>query len=142
LHTITDSIWVSDARFLIGSGHQMFLTGRPGLDAAGKPKEDLLERVARRNGPLPDYHPQMLLQLLLWGTFELHSCSYILTLLLTERFGLVKDIITKLALELRYLTKDEWDTFEMSRMPIEAFLEDQNSGPTGVCAVFGAPPFH
>ena len=50
----------------------MFLTGRPGIDAAGKPKEDLFERVARRNGPLPDYHPQMLLQLLLWGTFRLH----------------------------------------------------------------------
>jgi hypothetical protein len=51
----------------------------------------------------------------------------------------VKDIITKLALELRYLTKDEWDTFEMPRLPIEAFLEDQDSGPTGVCPVFDAP---
>lgn len=49
----------------------MFLTGRPGTDAAGKTKEDLFERVARRNGPLPDYHPQMLLQLLLWGTLRL-----------------------------------------------------------------------
>lgn len=50
----------------------MFLTGQPGVDAAGKATEDLFERVARRNGPLPDYHPQMLLQLLLWGTFKLH----------------------------------------------------------------------
>lgn len=72
LHTITDSIWLSGARFLIASGHQMFLTGRPGVDAAGKPKEDLFRRVVRRNGPLPDCHPQMLLQLLLWGTFKLH----------------------------------------------------------------------
>ena len=51
----------------------------------------------------------------------------------------MKDIITKLALELRYLTKDEWDTFEMPRLPIEAFLDDQDSGPTGVRAVFDAP---
>lgn len=63
----------------------------------------------------------------------------VLTLFLAEKFGLVKDIITKLALELRYLTKDEWDTFEMPRLPIEAFLDDQDSGPTGVCAVFGVP---
>lgn len=53
----------------------------------------------------------------------------------------MKDNITKLALELRYLTKDEWDTFEMPRLPIEAFLDDQDSGPTGVRAVFDAPPF-
>ena len=61
--------------------------------------------------------------------------SCVLILFLAEKFGLVKDIITKLALELRYLTKDEWDTFEMPRLPIEAFLDDQDSGPTGVRAV-------
>ena len=66
----------------------------------------------------------------------------VLTLFLAEKFGLVKDIITKLALELRYLTKDEWDTFEMPRLPIEAFLEDQDSGPTGVCAYLTPPVFH
>jgi len=59
-----------------------------------------------------------------------------------EKFALVKYIITKLALELRYLTKDEWDTFEMPRVPIEAFLDDQDSGPNGVRAVFDAQPFH
>jgi len=68
--------------------------------------------------------------------------SFVLTLFLAEKFELVKGIITKLALELRYLTKDEWDTFEMPRLPIEAFLEDQDSGPTGVRPVFYAPPFH
>lgn len=28
----------------------------------------LFEDVTRLNGPLPDYHPQMILQCLLWGT--------------------------------------------------------------------------
>jgi len=31
--------------------------------------KSLFEYVARHNGPLVDYHPQMLLQCLLWGTF-------------------------------------------------------------------------
>ena len=31
--------------------------------------EGLFEHVARLNGPLADYHPQMLLQCLLWGKF-------------------------------------------------------------------------
>jgi hypothetical protein len=30
-------------------------------------QENLFEYVARHNGPLDDYHPQMLLQCLLWG---------------------------------------------------------------------------
>ena len=33
--------------------------------------ESLFKTVARQNGPLPDYHPQMLLQCLLWGKFVL-----------------------------------------------------------------------
>lgn len=38
-------------------------------DADTKPTEqgDLFEYVARENGPLEQYHPQMLLQCLLWG---------------------------------------------------------------------------
>ena len=34
-----------------------------------KDNESLFEYVARQNGPLDDYHPQMLLQCLLWGNF-------------------------------------------------------------------------
>jgi RAVE protein 1 C terminal len=55
---------------LTGAGHQM-VQAKPGF-AVGEntaPK-DLFETVARRNGPLPNYHPQMLLQCLLWGKFK------------------------------------------------------------------------
>lgn len=35
--------------------------------------ESLFEYVARQNGPLEDYHPQMILQCLLWGAFDHNS---------------------------------------------------------------------
>lgn len=35
--------------------------------------ESLFEYVARQNGPLEDYHPQMILQCLLWGTHHLEA---------------------------------------------------------------------
>lgn len=38
-----------------------------------KDGESLFEYVARQNGPLDDYHPQMLLQCLLWGKFRSRS---------------------------------------------------------------------
>lgn len=38
--------------------------------------ESLFEHVARLNGPLEEYHPQMMLQCLLWGQFLL---SYMLS---------------------------------------------------------------
>lgn len=41
--------------------------------------ESLFEYVARQNGPLEDYHPQMMLQCLLWGTHYLEVDSVSLT---------------------------------------------------------------
>jgi hypothetical protein len=39
--------------------------------ATGEPRSGgLFKYAARHNGPLVDYHPQMLLQCLLWGTYE------------------------------------------------------------------------
>lgn len=49
---------------------------RPKLARALKISEEdesLFEYVARRNGPLEDYHPQMILQCLLWGVFDPYS---------------------------------------------------------------------
>ncbi|OBZ78887.1 Regulator of V-ATPase in vacuolar membrane protein 1 [Grifola frondosa] len=44
----------------------------PKISAADdNPPESLFEHVARHNGPLDDYHPQMILQCLLWEKIEL-----------------------------------------------------------------------
>ena len=70
-YTISDSIWLAHGSFLIAAGPQMYLFSEPPHDdkcKGEKPAESLMEYVARQNGPLDDYHPQMLLQCLLWGT--------------------------------------------------------------------------
>lgn len=68
---ISDSIWLENGSLLVGAGHQMCLFGQPRPNSKGvapsSPWESLFELVARQNGPLQDYHPQMLLQCLLWG---------------------------------------------------------------------------
>lgn len=47
----------------------MCLYGLPRQSERKDSEEGLFEHVARLNGPLADYHPQMLLQCLLWGKF-------------------------------------------------------------------------
>ncbi|EMD42152.1 hypothetical protein CERSUDRAFT_110689 [Gelatoporia subvermispora B] len=66
-HTISDSIWLGRGSLLAGTGSFMFLFGQP----PQRDEDNLLEHVARHNGPLDDYHPQMLLQCLLWEKIEL-----------------------------------------------------------------------
>ncbi|KAJ8083807.1 regulator of (H+)-ATPase in vacuolar membrane [Marasmius tenuissimus] len=67
-YSISDSIWLAGGNLLVGAGHQMFLYGSRHHEGD---EESLFEYVARQNGPLPDYHPQMLLQCLLWDKVEL-----------------------------------------------------------------------
>ena len=76
--SISDSIWLSHGCFLVGSGNQMTMYGEPKIlnrkrtqwdKERDQENESLFEYVARQNGPLEDYNPQMVLQCLLWGTF-------------------------------------------------------------------------
>jgi hypothetical protein len=59
--------------------------------------ESLFEHVARHNGPLWDYHPQMLLQCLLWGTHQYLNADSLYADGEVEKVQLVKEIIVKLA---------------------------------------------
>ena len=84
-HRISDSIWTAYGSLLIGAGHHMFLYGQPksqskipsikNSNTKLTKQESLSNYVARENGPLEQYHPQMLLQCLLWGADECFSST-------------------------------------------------------------------
>ncbi|KAJ4485959.1 RAVE protein 1 C terminal-domain-containing protein [Lentinula aciculospora] len=106
-YPINDSIWLANSSLLIGAGHQMLLYGPP---KSSEPKssdtESLFEYVARQNGPLPDYHPQMLLQCLLW-----------------EKIELVKEIIVNLGKDLESIhSRNSW-----ASVPVERFFSKNQS---------------
>ncbi|KAF7339596.1 WD repeat protein [Mycena sanguinolenta] len=114
-YQIRDSIWLANGSLLIGAGHQMYLFGQRPPDTAGSPpSESLFEYVARQNGPLEDYHPQMLLQCLLWDKVEL-----------------VKDIIVNLARDI----VDSKARADWTSMPIESFLRKE--APLGTVSNLG-----
>ncbi|KIK91309.1 hypothetical protein PAXRUDRAFT_34992 [Paxillus rubicundulus Ve08.2h10] len=70
-YPISDSIWLANGSLLVGAGHHMFLYGQAPFYEPGTSSDSLFVHVARNNGPLQDYHPQMLLQCLLWGKIPL-----------------------------------------------------------------------
>jgi hypothetical protein len=77
----------------------MYLFGQPNRNTGSEsPSENLFEHVALQNGPLMDFHPQMLLQCLLWGEAR-HSAPFHSDDLRirAEKVELVKDIIVNLA---------------------------------------------
>ncbi|KAG7099019.1 hypothetical protein E1B28_000902 [Marasmius oreades] len=99
-YSISDSIWLTGGSLLVGAGHQMLLYG----SGRNKETESLFEYVARNNGPLQDYHPQILLQCLLWDKVEL-----------------VKEIIVSLAkaIEISFLSRWTWHS-----LPVERFFKE------------------
>ncbi len=66
-HPISDSIWLKGGSLLIGAGHLMSLYSQNVPCLQKDQGESLFEHVARHNGPLDEYNPQMILQCLLWG---------------------------------------------------------------------------
>ncbi|KAF8807734.1 WD repeat-containing protein [Phlegmacium glaucopus] len=108
-YTISDSIWLAHGSFLIAAGPQMYLFSEPPHNDKGKSEksaESLMEYVARQNGPLDDYHPQMLLQCLLW-----------------EKIELVKEIIVNLA-KFMAESKEGIDDRKCLHLSVERFLQD------------------
>ena len=93
-YPISDSVWLAHGSLLVGAGHQMLLFGQSRTDPGSDP---LFEHVALHNGPLQDYHPQMLLQCLLWGPS--FPCVQQVNIMngRTEKVELVKEIIVNLA---------------------------------------------
>ncbi|KAG0704335.1 RAVE protein 1 C terminal-domain-containing protein [Suillus ampliporus] len=105
-YPIRDSIWLANGSFLIAAGHQLFLFGQTALQ---KDQEPLFQYIARHNGPLEDYHPQMLLQCLLWGKVEL-----------------VKQIIVALSRVVKAVYEDPTLDFHWIAFPVEHYLRGQH----------------
>ncbi|KAG6836376.1 hypothetical protein H0H93_008676 [Arthromyces matolae] len=102
---ISDSIWLDHGSLLIAAGHQMLLYG----PLAASADETLFEYAARHNGPLVDYHPQMILQCLLWGKVEL-----------------VKDIIVNLSKDIAVHVQDH-NGGQWTSLPVESFYQKDSS---------------
>jgi hypothetical protein len=125
-YSISDSIWLANGSLLVSAGRQMLLYGQQQKQAQDDPdangevlQEHLFEHVARRNGPLVDYDPQMLLECLLW-----------------EKVELVKQIIVNLAKDverLRILREEGRtgaDEFEWTTVPIESVMKKDGKTET------------
>jgi len=115
---ISDSVWMAHGNFLIAAGQQMYLFGEPFDSNPPVPlkarEESLFEQVARKNGPLEDYNPQMLLQCLLWGKLEL-----------------VKEVIVNLSKDVskRDDELEEEGEWILTNLPVERYLEHETVKP-------------
>ncbi|KAG6911550.1 hypothetical protein DXG01_011852 [Tephrocybe rancida] len=98
---IKDSIWLDHGSLLVAAGHQMFLYG----PSSAEGEETLFEYAARHNGPLDDYHPQMILQCLLW-----------------EKVELVKEIIVNLSKDIT-TSPIKHDKVHWTSLPTESFFK-------------------
>ncbi|KAJ8520116.1 hypothetical protein ONZ45_g3052 [Pleurotus djamor] len=100
-YTISDSIWLVNGTLLIAAGHHLFLYATP----THKGSESLFEYVVKHNGPLMDYHPQMMLQ-----------C----------KLEIVKEIIVNLANDVKRIgqdgSMDKWTS-----LPVERFLKNEHT---------------
>lgn len=118
-HPISDSIWLKRGSLLVGAGHIMLLYGHKKPEKGGEVEPGLFETVARYNGPLDDYHPQMILQCLLWGTRIPCGLCIVSLIVLAEKVELVKTIIIDLA---KYLAEHE-EIREWHNAPVEEYLK-------------------
>jgi hypothetical protein len=136
-HPISDSIWLAYGTLLVGSGHQMCLYGLPRQTANEQAEEGLFEYVARLNGPLADYHPQMLLQCLLWGWYRpLFPCHHA-HLCLLDKLDVVKEIIVNLARDVDAWHELHMDNFKSSTISIDRyFKKDRIFSPVGLAILY------
>lgn len=104
-HKIGDSIWLKDGTLVIGTGNQIFVADK-GLDLKNDKftkksigsrnivSNDILNFCSVLNGPLPLYHPQLLIQALF-----------------NQKIDIVKEILLRLFLRIR--------DFEINDNPID-----------------------
>ncbi len=105
-------------------------------------EEGLFEYVARLNGPLPDYHPQMLLQCLLWGRSSLSLFLNGAHCWNTDKLDLVKEILVHLSREVEKRPELQDDAFRMTPIPISHYLKRNHiSSPVSFSPCCPVPDF-
>jgi len=104
----------------------MYLYSEPQPVVGKEQQETLMEYVSKKSGPLEDYHPQMLLQCLLWGKPLLFESSC-LTDVSAEKLEVVKEIIMNLV---RAIRPEGHGFGHIERLPVERFL-DNDKGQVG-----------
>ena len=121
-YPICDSIWLTNGSFIIGAGHHLCIFGPT------EPSKSLFEYAARQNGPLEDYHPQMLLQCLLWGKRRRKNVNQHHLTIRKGKVELVKEIIVNLAHDVRNYEK-EGSTWHWTPLPAEKFYQSDGGRP-------------
>ncbi|KAG8997978.1 regulator of (H+)-ATPase in vacuolar membrane [Tulasnella sp. JGI-2019a] len=104
--SISDSIWMTGGSLVVAAGHQMFMYNDSRRSSFADNEDGLFQSVARQNGPLSVFHPQMILQCLLWG-----------------KISVVKRIICNLAHNIKAAAAGT-SPENIHRLPMEAFWED------------------
>lgn len=146
-HSIRDSIWLSEGTLAIGVDSTLFLHSRQidygprtdGQQLARARGRDLFESVALSNAPLEDWHPQLLLQCMLWSTSELTlvqtrfprqkvltisvwGCLASSFLAGSDKVDLVKKIVTQLYLSIESALNQGLDELQWTTFEAEAFF--------------------
>ena len=101
-HCIGDSIWLGGGCLAIGAGNQLFIQDNSidvrddttrqiiGKHNVSNTTNNLFEACAILNGPLPFYHPQLLIQCVFFGKVETAK-KILVALLKALKFGVVLD---------------------------------------------------
>ena len=96
-HQIGDSIWMEDGLLVIGAGNQLYLSDKrldinndlvtnQAIGTLEIVSNDLMHLSSALNGPLPLYHPQFIIQLLLSGR------SYLIASILAKLTKVLREI--------------------------------------------------
>ncbi|WVO14859.1 hypothetical protein L204_102498 [Cryptococcus depauperatus] len=109
---INDSIWLAGGSLVVGTGNQIYLFSRflEGDGNEAEEAEDIFQLIARRNGPLLDYHPILLAQCLLW-----------------DKAAVVKNILLKLIETLKECQERETKKLHFSRLDPSEFFAARTS---------------
>lgn len=116
---------MSEGSLLVAAGHQIFACSDRSESTPARQPEGLFETVTRQNGPLDIYHPQLILQSLLWGMSSFLHWTFLRLIPCVGKIAVVKQIICLLSHNLRAAAAGKLTT-DIKRLTLERFWEDED----------------